>query len=156
MSLKRHLGHHFWAGPAERVLFCSHCWVWFRVSGKGVDRKLELFPHLSCHRGLVIRQNLTMLTVAIWMMMMWMVVKAKMEEEFKFSRLQTWTLFISHKMRLKKLVVRFVVIVVERTDVNWSYIFINCKLSSSPCELADSNHTCYYLVKSSLMTSLKG
>ena len=58
-------------------------------------------------------------------------------------------------MRLRKLVVRFVVIVVERTDVNWSYIFINCKLSSSPCELADSNHTCYYLVKSSLMTSLK-
>ena len=59
-------------------------------------------------------------------------------------------------MRLRKSVVRLVVIVVERTDVNWSYIFINCKLSSSPCELADSNHTCYYLVKSSLMTSLKG
>ena len=27
-----------------------------------------------------------------------------------------------------------------------SYIFVNCKLASPPCELADSDHTCYHLV----------
>ena len=66
--MKLHLGHHFGARPAERVLFRSHCWVWLRVSGKRVDRKLELFPHLSRHRGLVMGSNLTMWVVVMLVM----------------------------------------------------------------------------------------
>ena len=116
---EKYLGHHFRACPAESVLLCSDCRIWFGVAGKRIDCKLELLPHLCCYWGLVMRMG--EINFDSWDFEI--TLSNSCDETVSLCLDKCWN---------------------DSCDV--PYIFVDCKFAPSPSELTYGNHACYHLI----------